>query len=118
MVGDERARERISVTALVRSADRAQRGRAMSCPHTTVLDAASWVAPPPEGKGACVDCAADGVEIWSHLRMCLACGHVACCDSTPYRHATAHHTRTGHPVMRSVEPGDDWRWCYVDQRIV
>ena len=50
--------------------------------------------------------------------MCLACGHVACCDSSPHRHATNHHRDTGHPVMRSFEPGEDWRWCYEDQRIV
>ena len=46
--------------------------------------------------------------------MCLTCGHVACCDSSPLRHATAHYRETGHPVMRSVEPGEAWRWCYVD----
>jgi uncharacterized UBP type Zn finger protein len=50
--------------------------------------------------------------------MCLACGHVACCDSSPHRHATNHHHDTSHPVMRSFEPGEDWRWCYEDKRIV
>lgn len=90
----------------------------MSCTHTAEFDAATWVAPAPDSKGVCADCLAEGAETWAHLRMCLTCGHVACCDSTPYRHATAHHTGTGHPVMRSVESGDDWRWCYVDQRIV
>jgi hypothetical protein len=52
------------------------------------------------------------------LRLCLTCGHVGCCDSSPHRHAAAHHAGTGHPVMRSFEPGESWRWCYVDQRIV
>jgi CPA1 family monovalent cation:H+ antiporter len=55
----------------------------------------------------------DGVVV--HLRMCLTCGHVACCDSSPPRHATAHSTSTGHPVMQSVEPGENWRWCYVHE---
>jgi uncharacterized UBP type Zn finger protein len=50
--------------------------------------------------------------------MCLSCGHVACCDSSPHRHATTHHQESAHPVMRSYEPGESWRWCYVDQRLV
>lgn len=62
---------------------------------------------------ACVDCTAEGVNHWSHLRRCLTCGHVACCDSSPRKHATAHFESSGHPVMRSAEPGETWRWCYV-----
>ncbi|MBB6378060.1 putative UBP type Zn finger protein [Pseudonocardia eucalypti] len=50
--------------------------------------------------------------------MCLTCGHVACCDSSPFRHATLHAKETGHPVMRSFEPGESWRWCYLDESIV
>jgi uncharacterized UBP type Zn finger protein len=53
--------------------------------------------------------------LWVHLRLCLTCGHVGCCDSSRPRHATAHHRSTGHPVIRSFEPGEDWRWCYVDE---
>jgi CPA1 family monovalent cation:H+ antiporter len=49
-----------------------------------------------------------------HLRLCLECGHVGCCDSSEFKHATAHFHDTGHPVMRSIEPGESWRWCYVD----
>ena len=49
-----------------------------------------------------------------HLRMCLACGNVGCCDSSPGTHASRHFEATGHPVMRSIEPGEDWRWCYQD----
>ena len=52
-----------------------------------------------------------------HLRMCLTCGNVACCDSSPARHADRHFRGTGHPVMRSVEPGEAWRWCYVDDQL-
>ena len=50
---------------------------------------------------------------WVALRMCLSCGTIGCCDSSPLRHATAHFRETGHPVMRSVEPGEEWRWCFV-----
>src|SRR5262249_4766103 len=52
---------------------------------------------------------------WVHLRLCLTCGHVGCCDSSKNKHATKHFHATGHPVMRSAEPGEDWGWCYVDQ---
>jgi hypothetical protein len=53
-----------------------------------------------------------------HLRLCLTCGHVGCCDSSPNRHARAHAVRLGHPVVQSFEPGEDWRWCYVDETYV
>nr|BFE81211.1 hypothetical protein GCM10020093_038120 [Planobispora longispora] len=52
-----------------------------------------------------------------HLRRCLSCGHVGCCDSSPNKHATAHFAETGHPVIASFEPGETWRWCYVDETI-
>ena len=52
---------------------------------------------------------------WVHLRLCLECGHVGCCDSSPNKHATKHFHATGHPIMRSFEPGEDWGWCYVDE---
>jgi hypothetical protein len=65
----------------------------------------------------CEDCVKIGGR-WLHLRMCLLCGHVGCCDDSPHRHATAHFHATGHPVIRSAEPGEDWRWCYVHQRQV
>lgn len=67
-----------------------------------------------EAHGDCLDCVADGQDP-VELRMCLSCGHVACCDSSPGKHATLHFRRTGHPVMRSIEPGESWRWCYIDQ---
>lgn len=62
----------------------------------------------------CQECEADGMNP-VHLRMCLTCGEVGCCDSSVGRHSDAHHQRTGHPVMRSIEPGEAWRWCYSDQ---
>ncbi|WP_405494787.1 Na+/H+ antiporter [Nocardia sp. NBC_00511] len=68
----------------------------------------------PDHPDACDECLEDGL-VWVHLRMCLECGHVACCDSSPGNHATKHFNDTGHPVMRSVEPGESWRWCYIDE---
>jgi Na+/H+ antiporter len=67
----------------------------------------------PEG---CEECLADGTT-WVHLRLCLDCGHVGCCDSSPMRHSSAHFRETKHPVMRSFEPGENWRWCYVDEKL-
>lgn len=52
---------------------------------------------------------------WVHLRMCQECGHVGCCDNSEGKHATAHFELTGHPLIRSAEPGEDWSWCYVDE---
>ncbi|HET8751088.1 MAG TPA: UBP-type zinc finger domain-containing protein [Gaiellaceae bacterium] len=68
---------------------------------------------PTEVEG-CEDCLRTGGK-WLHLRICLSCGHVACCDSSPNRHATAHHRATAHPIVRSLEPGEDWSWCYADE---
>jgi uncharacterized UBP type Zn finger protein len=62
---------------------------------------------------ACEECMKSG-DSWVHLRMCLTCGHVGCCDSSKNKHATKHFHRTKHPLMRSIEPGENWIWCYVD----
>jgi uncharacterized UBP type Zn finger protein len=62
----------------------------------------------------CAACVAEGTRP-VHLRMCLTCGEVACCDSSPRRHARRHHEATGHPLIRSVEPGERWLWCYLDR---
>jgi uncharacterized UBP type Zn finger protein len=62
----------------------------------------------------CDECLATGGH-WVHLRMCLQCGRVGCCDDSPGRHATAHHYATGHPVVRSLEHGESWCWCYLDE---
>jgi hypothetical protein len=69
---------------------------------------------PPEAIPGCEDCLAIG-DRWVHLRLCQTCGHIGCCDSSPHRHATAHHGATGHPVIRSAEPGEDWSWCFEDE---
>ncbi len=68
----------------------------------------------PDAVAECSDCIREG-SAWVHLRMCLDCGHVACCDSSPKRHATRHFHETSHPVMRSAEPGEIWRWCFVHE---
>ncbi|EWT01130.1 sodium:proton antiporter [Intrasporangium oryzae NRRL B-24470] len=80
------------------------------CVH--LADAGSCLVPrTPEG---CEECLRDGTT-WVHLRLCLTCGHVGCCDSSVGKHADRHYDETGHPVMRSIEPGESWRWCYVDE---
>ena len=79
--------------------------------------AADCQEPSRDNAVVCPECREDGYEVWAHLRKCLECGHVGCCDSSPYRHASKHHDDTGHPVMRSFEPGESWRWCYVDRRL-
>lgn len=68
----------------------------------------------PRTPHGCEECLAQGTS-WVHLRLCLACGHVGCCDSGAYKHARAHADASGHPVMRSFEPGESWRWCYVHE---
>jgi len=67
----------------------------------------------PHTKG-CEECLKIG-QPWVHLRLCLECGHVGCCDSSIGKHATKHFRTKGHPVMRSIEPGETWGWCYVDE---
>jgi uncharacterized UBP type Zn finger protein len=68
----------------------------------------------PDSTEGCSDCLKIGGH-WVHLRLCMICGHVACCDNSPNRHATAHYHATEHPIIRSFEPGEDWYWCYVDE---
>ena len=65
-------------------------------------------------KHECEDCVKIG-DTWVHLRLCLSCGHVGCCDSSKNKHATKHFHRSSHPLIRSIEPGESWVWCYVDE---
>jgi uncharacterized UBP type Zn finger protein len=65
-------------------------------------------------KLECEECVKMGAG-WMHLRMCLACGKVGCCDNSPNRHASAHFKEVGHPLIRSAEPDESWLWCYVDE---
>ncbi len=80
----------------------------MNCPHLKDIRAVHSSA-----KG-CEECLRMG-DSWVHLRLCLSCGHVGCCDSSKNKHATKHFRATHHPVMRSLEPGETWGWCFVDE---
>jgi uncharacterized UBP type Zn finger protein len=82
-----------------------------TCQH---LDA---VAVTSTGTHVCEDCVKTG-DTWMHLRLCLSCGHVGCCDQSKNRHATRHYRETAHPLIRSIEPGEGWVWCYVDKAVV
>jgi uncharacterized UBP type Zn finger protein len=83
------------------------------CAHTKSL-AIHTVHRPPRG---CEDCLKMGGE-WVHLRICLTCGHVGCCDSSPNRHATAHFHATKHPIVTSGEVGETWAYCYIDDQFL
>jgi uncharacterized UBP type Zn finger protein len=84
------------------------------CPHV----AAEWKARHVHRPvSACEECLAMGSS-WVHLRVCLVCGHVGCCDSSPNRHATAHYRSTGHPVITSGEAGETWAYCYPDEQFL
>jgi uncharacterized UBP type Zn finger protein len=81
---------------------------AADCTH---LNQVREVTPSADG---CEDCLRIG-GTWMHLRLCVGCGHVGCCDSSPNRHATKHFNNTSHPLIKSFEPGEEWGWCYVDE---
>nr|WP_202506251.1 Na+/H+ antiporter [Amycolatopsis rubida] len=83
-----------------------------SCKHLSH----EWPDQEPSSRDSCAECVEAGMT-WVHLRMCLKCGHVACCDSSPGKHASQHFHETLHPVMRSFEPGETWRWCFVDKQL-
>ena len=82
------------------------------CPHVNqVRDVV------PRTPLGCEECLKSG-DAWVHLRLCRICGHVGCCDSSKNKHATKHFHATGHAIMKSFEPGEDWHWCYVDDDFV
>jgi len=82
-------------------------------PSCTHLDQVKVLELPAKVDG-CEDCLKTG-DPWLHLRICLSCGHVGCCDDSPNRHATAHAGETGHALIRSLQPGEDWSWCFLDE---
>lgn len=88
-----------------------QQAQAGTCTHTNFIQLVS-----SDAQG-CEECLKLG-DTWVHLRMCLTCGHVGCCDSSKNKHATRHFQETGHPIIQSFEPGEDWRWCYIDKTYV
>jgi uncharacterized UBP type Zn finger protein len=81
-----------------------------TCTHLHMIE----VTELPHSVEGCEDCLREG-GVWLHLRICLICGHVGCCDDSPNRHATAHARSVQHPLIRSLEPGEDWSWCYEDE---
>ena len=81
------------------------------CTHTDKIQDVQ-----PGGQG-CEECMQTG-DTWVHLRECLTCGHVGCCDNSKNKHATMHFHSTSHPIIKSFEPGEDWKWCYVDEVLV
>lgn len=79
------------------------------CTHLDTIE----VTQLPDSVEGCQACLAEG-GVWLHLRICLECGKVGCCDSSPNRHASAHAKSSGHPLIRSLQPGEEWSWCFVD----
>ena len=84
---------------------------ASACTH---LDQAKFTT---TKKHVCEECLKMGDQ-WVHLRLCMVCGQVGCCDSSKNKHATKHFHRTRHPLVRSIEPGESWIWCYEDDEMV
>jgi uncharacterized UBP type Zn finger protein len=84
----------------------------VSCTHLAALQPVT-----PRTPEGCEECLKIG-GTWVHLRLCMTCGHVGCCDNSPNRHATKHFRATQHPVIRSFQPGEDWGWCYVDNIVI
>jgi hypothetical protein len=97
------------MTSWITAADPRGAPTDVECSH---LSAAADVQ--PSTTQGCEDCLREGTG-WVHLRECLECGHVGCCDNSPRRHATAHWHASTHPIMRSFEPGEQWGWCYADE---
>jgi uncharacterized UBP type Zn finger protein len=85
-----------------------------TCEHVSLLPPQEPPAVTPQG---CQECLFEGTR-WVHLRLCLSCGHVGCCDSSPQRHASKHFADSDHPIIRSYQPGEDWRWCFADELII
>ncbi|MDA0564646.1 cation:proton antiporter [Streptomonospora sp. S1-112] len=83
-----------------------------ACPHL------AQIRPVLPAAAGCVDCLRAGERDWVHLRLCLTCGHVGCCDSSPNRHASAHARAVEHPLAASAEPDEDWAWCFLDQTLI
>jgi uncharacterized UBP type Zn finger protein len=81
----------------------------MACTHRDSIAAVS-----PSDTEGCSECLKSG-DSWVHLRLCLTCGEVGCCDSSPNRHASKHAAGSSHPIAASFEPGESWAWCFVDE---
>jgi len=81
-----------------------------ACTHLDQID----LEVQPDSSEGCTECIEMGSG-WVHLRMCMSCGHVACCDDSPNKHATKHYVESHHPIISSLQPGEDWLWCFEDK---
>jgi CPA2 family monovalent cation:H+ antiporter-2 len=113
-----------TLDAVAMTAATADTGTVVDTEKTFVLDAkdagcdhVSQTRPVTASARGCEDCLRIGAR-WIHLRLCMTCGHVGCCDSSPNKHATAHYRSVGHPIIKSLEPGEDWGWCYPDELLL
>jgi uncharacterized UBP type Zn finger protein len=104
-------KNRFSGSQAIRRSIASGRIKASECGHLREIQD---VQPSTEG---CEDCLKVG-DVWVHLRICLICGHVGCCDNSKNKHATRHFDATGHPLIQSFEPGEEWLWCYADQVLI
>lgn len=86
--------------------------RAKNCSHVDQIQDVT-----PSSEAGCEECLKMG-DKWVHLRLCMTCGHVGCCDKSKNKHATRHYHATDHPIIMSFEPGEDWLWCYPDQLLL
>jgi uncharacterized UBP type Zn finger protein len=107
----ENTKSRSSLSDVIRRFIWSGKIQDQGCSH---LDQIQDVSPNAEG---CEDCLKIG-DSWVHLRMCMICGHVGCCDNSKNKHATAHYRETGHPLIVSLEPNEEWMWCYVDRVLI
>lgn len=107
----ENTKSRSSISDAIHRFIRTEKIHNQECSHLSQIQD---VSPSAEG---CEDCLKIG-DSWVHLRMCLICGHVGCCDNSKNRHATAHYRETGHPLIISLEPNEEWMWCYVDRVLI
>jgi hypothetical protein len=85
-------------------------GQGFACTHLDTIE----VTELPTAVDGCEDCLREG-GVWLHLRICLSCAHVGCCDDSPHRHASRHAAASGHQLIRSLEPGEEWSWCFADE---
>jgi len=84
----------------------------MACEHQNMIEITE-----PTGDIVCQECVDKG-DTWVHLRMCMSCGHIGCCDSSKNKHARKHYFRHQHPIIRSVEPGESWVYCFIDNEML
>lgn len=110
-VMSENTKSRSSLSDVIRRFIWSGKIQDQGCSH---LDQIQDVSPSAEG---CEDCLKIG-DSWVHLRMCMLCGHVGCCDNSKNKHATAHYRETGHPLIVSLEANEEWMWCYVDRVLI